>query len=127
MLLPFYLGPAYVGFPSPASDYMENPIDLNEHLIKNRAATFLLRAKGVSMVGACIADGAVLVVDRSMTPIHGDIVIASIDGDIVCKRLLLRPQAALQSEHPDYPPIMISDRADVELMGKVTAVINQFK
>lgn len=127
MLLPFYLGPAYLGFPSPASDYTEGPINLNEHLISNQDATFLLRAKGNSMEGACIADGAVLIVDRSIQPIHNDIVVASIGGDIVCKRLKLRPHPCLLSEHPDYPPIHISEDEGVEIMGTVTAVINQFR
>jgi DNA polymerase V len=124
--LPFYLGPAYLGFPSPASDYLEGPINLNEHLISNPAATFLLRAKGDSMVGACIADGAVLIVDRSIQVVHNDIVVAAIDGDIVCKRIKFKPSPCLISEHADYPPIIIVGDEGIDIIGKVTAVINQF-
>jgi len=83
----FFVEPVSVGFPSPANDYLESPIDLNKYLIKNGAATFLVRVSGDSMLNANIADQAILIVDRSLKPKHGSIVVASLDGDFVCKRL----------------------------------------
>ena len=89
IFVPYFLESVHAGFPSPASDYIESPIDLNKHLIKNGAATFLVRAQGQSMIGSGITDQAVLVVDRSVKPAHNSIVVASIDGEFVCKRLKL--------------------------------------
>ena len=94
----FFLEPVSVGFPSPANDYLESPIDLNKYLIKNGAATFLIRVSGDSMINANIGDQAVLIVDRSVKPKHGSIVVASLDGEFVCKRLKLRPRLCLLPE-----------------------------
>jgi DNA polymerase V len=94
IFVPYFLESVHAGFPSPASDYIESPIDLNKHLIKNGAATFLVRAQGQSMIGSGITDQAVLVVDRSVKPVHNSIVVASIDGEFVCKRLKLKPKCA---------------------------------
>ena len=69
IFVPYFLESVHAGFPSPASDYIESPIDLNKHLIKNGAATFLVRAQGQSMVGSGITDQAVLIVDRSIKPL----------------------------------------------------------
>ena len=85
IFVPYFLESVHAGFPSPASDYIESPIDLNKHLIKNGAATFLVRAQGQSMVGSGITDQAVLIVDRSIKPSHNSIVVATIDGEFVCK------------------------------------------
>ena len=90
----FFVEPVSVGFPSPANDYLESPIDLNQYLIKNGAATFLVRVSGDSMLDANIADQASLIVDRSLKPKHGSIVVASLDGDFVCKRLQLNRDCA---------------------------------
>jgi len=81
-----------VGWPSPADDYIEKSIDLHQLLIKAPAATYLVRANGDSMLNAGINNGAILIVDRSLEPKHGDIVIASIDGAYACKRLQLTPK-----------------------------------
>ena len=81
----FFLEPVSVGFPSPANDYLESPIDLNQYLIKNGAATFLIRVSGDSMINANIGDQAILIVDRSLKPKHGSIVVASLDGDLYAK------------------------------------------
>ena len=124
--MPYFLEPVHAGFPSPASDYIESPIDLNKHLIKNGAATFLVRAQGQSMIGSGIIDQAVLIVDRSIKPTHNTIVVASIDGEFVSKRLKLKPKMCLVPDNPDYPPIFINHGQDLEIVGTVTAAINKF-
>ncbi len=72
------------GFPSPADDFMETPLDIREHLIKHPSATFFARAEGDSMTGFGIFSGDLLIVDRALQPQHGDVVIAAIDGELTC-------------------------------------------
>ena len=84
---PVFLDKVSAGFPSPATDYMENKLDLNEYLIKRPAATFIVRASGFSMTKANIYSGDLLIVDRSITPQNNSIVIASIFGDLTVKKL----------------------------------------
>ena len=122
-----FVEPVSVGFPSPANDYLESPIDLNKYLIKNGAATFLVRVSGDSMLNANIADEAILIVDRSLKPKHGSIVVASLDGDFICKRLQLKPRLCLLPENPKYEPIYIQHGQDLDIMGTVTAAINKFE
>ena len=124
--MPYFLESVHAGFPSPASDYIESPIDLNNHLIKNVAATFLVRAQGQSMVGSGITDQAVLIVDRSIKPSHNSIVVATLDGEFVCKRLKLKPKMCLMPDNPNYPPIFINNGQVLEIVGTVTAAINKF-
>lgn len=112
------------GFPSPADDYIEGSLDLNEHLIKSPSATFFAKASGTSMIGAGIMDGAILVVDRSVTPVQGDIVIAAIDGELTCKYLDIRGRA-LSSANPEFVPIPITEESGVQVMGVVMHVINR--
>ena len=122
--MPYFLNTVRVGWPSPADDYIERPIDLNEYLIKNSAATYFVRVSGDSMINANIGDGAVLIVDRSIEPTHNKIVIASIDGSYACKRLLLKPRVCLMSETSKYPPIFINKEEELQLAGTVIAAIN---
>ena len=96
------------------------------HLIKNGAATFLVRAQGQSMVGSGITDQAVLIVDRSIKPSHNSIVVATLDGEFVCKRLKLKPKMCLMPDNPNYPPIFINNGQELEIVGTVTAAINKF-
>ena len=124
--VPIFTEKVQVGWPSPADDYVERSIDLNEFLISNTAATYLVRAKGDSMLNVGINDGAVLIVDRSIEPQHGKIVIASIDGSYACKKLQLYPEPKLLSASIKYPPIKIDKEEDLEILGVVTAAINQF-
>jgi DNA polymerase V len=126
-LTKFFVESVSVGFPSPANDYLESPIDLNQYLIKNGAATFLVRVSGDSMLDANIADQAILIVDRSLKPKHGSIVVASLDGDFVCKRLLFKPRLCLLPENSKYKPIYIQNGQDLDIMGTVTAAINKFE
>ena len=123
----FFLESVSVGFPSPANDYLESPIDLNKYLIKNGAATFLIRVSGDSMINANIGDQAILIVDRSIQPKHGSIVVASLDGEFVCKRLQLRPRLCLLPENPKYEPLYIQHGQDLDIMGIVIAAINKFE
>ena len=82
-------GSVVAGFPSPAEQYQETPLDLNELLVKRPAATFFVKVQGESMVGEGIRDGDLLVVDRSLRPTSGDVIIACVDGDFTVKTLCL--------------------------------------
>ena len=124
--VPIFTEQVQVGWPSPADDYVERSIDLNEFLISNPAATYLVRASGDSMLNAGINNGAVLIVDRSIEPQHGKIVIASVDGAYTCKKLQIFPEPKLLSANIKYPPIKVNKEEDLEILGVVTAVINQF-
>ena len=126
MLLTFYKEAVECGFPSPARDFTEGTIDLNEELIPHPNATFIVRARGDSMVGSGIYPGDLLIVDRSIKPTHNSIVVASIDGEFVCKRLKLKPKMCLMPDNPDYPPIFINHGQELEIVGTVTAAINKF-
>ena len=83
---PFFVDSVSAGFPSPATDYLENKLDLNEYLVKHPAATYIVKANGSSMVDAGILSGDLLIVDRSVTPRNESIVIASIFGDLTVKK-----------------------------------------
>ena len=125
--LPFFVTAVQAGFPSPADDYLESALDLNEHLIRHPAATFFLRVIGESMIGAGIHSGDLLIVDRSINPIDGRIVIAVVDGDLTVKRLSKkRDSVHLISENSSYPPIKIRDGQNLQIWGVVLHVIHSF-
>ena len=124
--IPYFLNRVRVGWPSPADDYVERPIDLNEYLIKNPAATYFVRVSGDSMIDAYIGDGAILVVDRSVEPKHKSIVVAAINGSYACKRLLTKPKVCLASENSKYAPIFIKENEELEIAGVVIAAINTY-
>jgi len=114
------------GFPSPADDYIEEGIDLNTILIKRPASTFFIRVQGHSMEGARIYSGDVLVVDRSIEPKNGDIIVAALGGEFTVKRLRLKNrQGYLEADHPDYPDIPLSEASDFQVWGVVTYVISK--
>lgn len=116
------------GFPSPADDFVETWLDLNEHLIEHRDATFFLKASGDSMIGAGIQEGNLLVVDRSLEARHGDIVIAVIDGELTVKRLdKRRGRIRLIAENPAYAPIELQDGQELTIWGVVTSVIQRIR
>ena len=121
---PYFSNIVRVGWPSPADDYVERSIDLNEYLIKNPASTYFVRVSGDSMVDASIGDGALLIVDRSIEPKHKNIVIAAINGSFTCKRLILKPKICLMPENLKYKPIYINKDEELELAGTVIAAIN---
>ncbi len=117
------------GFPSPAGEFTENAIDLNEHMVKHPAATFFIRVSGVSMTGAGIFPGDLLVVDRSLEAVHHSIVIAIIDGEFTVKRLSKQTGQGivLLPENPQFKEIRISPETDFEIWGVVTHVIHDTK
>lgn len=120
--LPLYLDHVSAGFPSPASEYIEQRIDLNEHLISHPAATYLLRASGSSMIELGIFDGDLLLVDRSLTPQQGDVVIAALEGQLTCKVLDITGRRLLPA-NPREKPIELSDDPDLVIEGVVPAHI----
>tara|TARA_R110000868_G_scaffold237627_5_gene492259 strand:- start:29 stop:532 length:504 start_codon:yes stop_codon:yes gene_type:complete len=124
--IPLYSSSVSAGFPSPADDYIESLLDLNEYLIKKPAATFLVRAKGESMLNAGIQSGDILIVDKSITPTHGKIVIAAIDGELTVKRLYqMEGVTKLQPDNPDYNDIDINAFSESVIWGVVTSVIHK--
>ncbi|MBT5027093.1 MAG: translesion error-prone DNA polymerase V autoproteolytic subunit [Nitrospina sp.] len=123
--LPLALCHVEAGFPSPADDYMEGSLDLNEHVIKHPSATYFVRASGDSMTDAGIFNGDLLIVDRSLEPIHGKVVIAEVDGQLTVKRLFkLKDRFLLQSENTNYPPIELQEGNEVVVWGVVTHVLH---
>jgi DNA polymerase V len=102
---PLFLEHCPAGFPSPAQDYIESELDLNDYCIRHPSATYFIRAIGNSMTDMGLQDGDLLVVDKSVEAQHGDIVIAEIDGEFTVKRLLLRPRPALQPMNSAYPTL----------------------
>ena len=127
-------GSVVAGFPSPAEQYLEPPLDLNELLVKRPAATFFVRVQGESMVGAGIHDGDLLVVDRSLAPADGDVVIAAVDNEFTVKYLRIRTveragrtvrQVALEAANPAFPTIALRGLRELRFFGKVTAVIHR--
>ncbi|MCJ1697889.1 translesion error-prone DNA polymerase V autoproteolytic subunit [Rathayibacter caricis] len=113
------------GFPSPAQDYFDGSLDLNDHLIRDKTSTFIVRVSGESMLGAGISDGDELVVDRSLTPKHGNVVVAILDGELTVKRLELVPGGViLRAENPEYPPILVPELSDLQVWGVVTVCLH---
>ena len=115
------------GFPSPATDYCESRLDLNDLCIKHPAATYFVRAQGDSMVEAGIFPGDVLVVDRSLTAKHGDIVIAALNGELLVKKLETKPTLRLVAMNSKYPPIVVSEDADMEIFGVATTAVHSLR
>ena len=124
-LLPLFVNPVQAGFPSPADDYVDCTIDLNEHLIKNPPATFLVRVRGESMVDAGINSGDLLIVDKSLDATDGDVVIATVDGQFTVKRFRRTgTKFRLVAENPSHPQIVIGTESSVEIWGVVIHVIH---
>ncbi|MBO7686481.1 MAG: translesion error-prone DNA polymerase V autoproteolytic subunit [Kiritimatiellae bacterium] len=120
-------GSVVAGFPSPAEQYQEPPLDLNELLVKRPAATYFVRVEGDSMSGAGISDGDLLVVDRSLNPADGDIIIASVDGEFTVKTYRRdRHGIRLEPANPAYPAIYLTAGQELDYFGKVTACIHRF-
>lgn len=118
------------GFPSPAADYMETPIDLNEHIIQHPAATFFMQVEGESMTGAHIMPGSLLVVDRSLTAKNNDIIVAVVDGDYTVKRLVnsgIKKILMPYTRNPKFQPIEINEFTDCTIWGVVTRIITEAK
>lgn len=129
LVLPFcgYSVPA--GFASPAQDFLEPPISLDELLQIKAPHVYLMRVLGDSMRDCGIFDGDVLVVDRSIDAVSGDVVVASLNQEPLVKRLALEPGggASLISDNTNYPPILLRDGDDLHLWGVVTASLTMFR
>lgn len=109
------------GFPSPAADHTQKRIDLNEHLIRNKEATFLFRVRGDSMTGVGIYEGDTLLVDRSVEPKHNHIVLAVLNNEFTFKRLYRRGGVVkLVAENPIYPTLAIKPEEELTIWGVVT-------
>ncbi len=122
---PLGLTPISAGFPSPAEDYADRRLDINEYLVRNPVSTFFFSVQGDSMQGAEIFDGDILVVDRSIAPTHGHIVVAFLNGERLVKRLHRRGgRVALVAENPAYPPIELHEGAELVIWG---VVVGKFK
>jgi DNA polymerase V len=116
------------GFPSPADDYLERPLDLNEFLVRNKPATFLMRVEGDSMIGAGIHHGNLLVVDRSIEATSGHVVVVAVDGEYMVKRLRRTPECVwLDSENPHFRAIRVDSDADLHVFGVVVHAIHTLR
>lgn len=119
---------AVCGFPSPAEQYVESPLDLNELLVTKPAATFFVRAAGDSMVGVGIREDDILVVDRSVDPCDGMVVIACVDGEFTVKTLRQQEgQVWLEPANSAYRPIRFAAGQELNVFGVVTACIHRFR
>lgn len=125
--IPMFLDSVTAGFPSPASDYCERKLDLNELCIKRPAATYFVRAQGDSMIDAGIFPGDVLVVDRSITAQHGDIVIVSFNGELTVKKLETTPRLRLVPMNKLHAPVDVPEDTDLEVFGVATTVIHSLR
>ena len=117
---------ASAGFPSPAENYVEEKLNLNSYLIKNKESSFFVRVSGDSMINVGIFDNDILIVDRSLDPKRQSIVIVSIDGELVIKKLM-KDQSKnyyLKSENSNYPNIKLNSNRDTVIWGVVTYVIH---
>jgi DNA polymerase V len=127
MELPLVQGGIVAGFPSPADDFLDASIDFNKYLIKNKAATFSGRVKGNSMINAGIADGDLLVIDKSIDPSNGKIAVAFIDGEFTVKRIKIEDNRCwLMPENDDFKPIEVLPDNQFLIWGIVSHVIKSF-
>ncbi|MBN2158701.1 MAG: translesion error-prone DNA polymerase V autoproteolytic subunit [Spirochaetes bacterium] len=125
---PLFAARIPAGFPSPADDYVDQGLDLNDLLIRHPAATFFVRVSGDSMVGAGIHSGDVLVVDRAETARDRSVIIAALKGELTVKRFIRENgRAYLVSENPDYTPVEVTGDTDFEVWGVVVHVIHSFR
>ena len=123
--IPLFVSRIPAGFPSPADDYIDSSLDLNELLVRHPSATFFVRVSGDSMVEAGINSGDILIVDRAEAAVSGRIVIASLDGELTVKRFLRNGgEVYLAAENCSYDPIRVSPEMDFEIWGVVVHVIH---
>jgi len=125
LALPLFLESVSAGFPSPADDYIEGKLDLNNYLVRNPTSTFFVRVTGDSMIDAGIYSGDILVVDRSLDTKDSSIIIAVINGELLVKRLKkTKSKFYLYPENKNYEPIEITQEMNFEVWGVVTTVIH---
>ena len=126
LLLPFYIQKAGAGFPSPATDYIEEDMDLNIHLIKNAPATFVIRVQGKSMSSAGIYDGDLLIVDKSLNPKNFSTVVASVNDELVVKNLIKEKNLQFLSSGSknSEDKIALNSNSNIFIWGVITYVIH---
>jgi DNA polymerase V len=125
--LPLAQGGIVAGFPSPAQDFLDHSIDLNAYLVKNREATFYGRVKGDSMINAGIADGDLLVIDKSVEPENGKIAVCYVEGEFTVKRIKIQDNRCwLMPENDDFQPIEVLPDNQFMIWGIVLHVIKSF-
>lgn len=118
----------HAGFPSPATDYMTQAIDLNKELVKHPAATFYGRVVGDSMIDAGVDEGDILVIDRSLTAKDGDMAVCFVDGEFMLKYLRRKDnQLTLVPANPNYPQIQITEGMEFRMWGVVTYIIKKVR
>jgi len=126
--LPLFSDRVAAGFPSPADDYIEGRLSLDEHLIQHKDSTFFVRAKGNSMTGAGIFDGDLLVVDKSLNAHDGDIVVAVIDGGFTVKYLSQQGNAVvLKPANAKFKDIEFKDGEELQIWGVVTSSVKKYR
>jgi len=123
--LPFYIHKVGAGFPSPATDYIEDDVDLNTHLIKNAPATFIIRVQGKSMTNVGIYDGDLLIVDRSISPKNLSTVIANLNEELVVKTFIKEKENNYLASGPNK--IKLSENLNIIIWGVVTYVIHKLQ
>lgn len=124
-LIPFFESGVSAGFPSPADDYLQRPLDLHELLVSHPAATFFVRVEGDSMLGAGMHSGDLLVVDRALTAHSGKVIVALLNGEFTVKRLVVdNKKVYLAAENPRYRTLEVTEESDFQVWGVVTYVIH---
>lgn len=127
-VFPYFEVGVSAGFPSPADDHLQKGLDLNEHLVQHPAATFFAHVRGDSMRDANLNDGDLLIIDRALEAVHGNIVVAIFNGEFAVKRLHRKNgEIRLLPENPLYPVIEITDGMDFEIWGVVSHIIHRAK
>ena len=126
LLLSLFLSRISAGFPSPADDYIEKDLDLNEYLIKHPAATFFVRVEGDSMINAGIHNGDILIIDRSLEAADKKIIIAVLNGELTVKRIRIKgDKIYLIPENDEYEPIAVTEEMEFEVWGVVAHAIHK--
>lgn len=122
--IPLYSDRCPAGFPSPAQDFVEAELDLNQYCIARPSSTYFVRAIGNSMTDIGLHSGDLMIVDKAVQARHGDIVIAEVEGEFTVKRLLLKPRLGLQAMNPTYPTLW-PDPEYLQIFGVVTAFVHK--
>lgn len=125
--LPLFAERVPCGFPSPAQDYIEDRLNLHNLLVSHPSATYFVRASGDSMLDAGIGEGDLLVIDRSLTAQHGDIVMASVNGEFTVKELQTFPMLRLLPRNRHYQPISFQDESELQIFGVVTSIVKMLR
>lgn len=127
-LIPLSMVAVEAGFPSPADDFLEAGLDLNDYLVRNPVATFMVRVSGYSMTGSGIYPRDILVVDRSLQANNNQVIIALVDGELTVKRLMRAKDGwSLVADNRSYPPIKVTGNSELSVWGVVVAVVRRME